>query len=198
VTNGRAIAGWALVGALLGLLLLGGGLGAAAQEDAEGDAADALRRGATLYSVNCAGCHGGDGRGGETVDGQPAPPLAGVDRVTVAYMRLVMDTGRMPPAGDPRDNRIRELDLSVTEREDILAWTTDAFGLEGDVEEPPHGDVAEGLRVYAANCASCHGASGAGGVAGGGAWTPRVNDVSPQTLADAVRTGPFQMPRFDS
>jgi ubiquinol-cytochrome c reductase cytochrome c subunit len=193
-----AVAGWALLAALAGLLLVSGSGGAGAQEDAGEDAADSFRRGETLYSVNCAGCHGGDGRGGETVGGLPAPPLAGVDRVTVAYMRMVMDTGRMPPAGDPRDNRIRRVALTVQERDDILRWTTETFDLDGDVEEPPHGDVADGLRVYAANCASCHGASGAGGVAGGGAWTPRVNDVSAQTIADAVRTGPFQMPRFDA
>lgn len=132
------------------------------------------------------------------MDGLPVPPLTDTDRITIAYMRMVMATGRMPPAGDPRDNRVRRVSLSENEQEAILTWTADAFDLEGDVEDPGQGDVAEGLRVYAANCAQCHGASGAGGVAGGGAWTPRVNDVTSQTLADAIRTGPFQMPRFDS
>jgi ubiquinol-cytochrome c reductase cytochrome c subunit len=192
----RALLGWVGVLGVVLAVILASPFGVSAQED-DDESTGFLERGETLYSVNCAGCHGGDGRGGETVEGVPAPPLAGTDRVTVAYMRMVMATGRMPPAGDPRDNRIRHVSLSETEQEAILRWADDAFDLEGDVEDPGLGDVAEGLRVYAANCAQCHGASGAGGVAGGGAWTPRVNDVSSQTLADAIRTGPFQMPRFD-
>jgi ubiquinol-cytochrome c reductase cytochrome c subunit len=194
----RALAGWASL--LLGLVALAvlSPFGVAAQEAGE-DAEAALRRGEELYAVHCGGCHSVDGRGGVTIQGIEAPALLPEvnERMTIAYGRVVMDTGRMPPAGDPRDNRIRRVSLTQEQRSDILRFMVERFGLEGDVPEPGHGDVATGLEVYAANCAACHGASGAGGVAGGGAWTPRVNDVSAQTLADAVRTGPFQMPRFD-
>lgn len=191
----RALAGW-LVLLLATVVLLGLGGGAGAEQGQ--DAADALRRGEELYAMHCGGCHSVDGRGGQTIAGLEAPPLVpeANERMTVAYGRLVMDTGRMPPAGDPGDNRIRAVTLTEDQRADILGFMTERFGLEGDVPEPEHGEVAAGLEVYAANCAQCHGASGAGGVAGAGAWTPRVNDVSAQTLADAVRTGPFQMPGF--
>ncbi len=193
--NVRALLGWALVAAV-GTALLWPRAGAAQPGQ---DAAEALRRGEELYAIHCGGCHGVDGRGGETIAGLDAPPLRPDmnDRVTISYARLVMDTGRMPPAGDPEDNRIRDIQLEEDERADILLFMTDRFGLEGDIEDPGTGDVSAGLQVYAANCAQCHGASGAGGVAGGGAWTPRVNNLSSQTLADAIRTGPFQMPRFD-
>jgi ubiquinol-cytochrome c reductase cytochrome c subunit len=193
----RALVAWGGLAAVLALLGPLGGVGPLAAQ--EPDDAASVRRGEALYSQNCSACHGGDGRGGLTIEGFPAPPLNDTNpRMTIAYTRLVMDTGRMPPAGDPADNRIRGVTLTEQERSDITAWMTATFGLEGDVAPPPPGEIAEGLRVYAANCAACHGASGAGGVAGGGAWTPRVNDVDPLTLARAVRTGPFQMPRFDA
>jgi ubiquinol-cytochrome c reductase cytochrome c subunit len=197
----RALVGWALVGLLTSALLLLTPFGAGAEEEpADGEQEDAgtFQR-EELYAIHCGGCHSVDGRGGLTIGGVVAPPLLPElnDRMTISYGRLVMDTGRMPPVGDPEDNRRRAVTLSESQRLDILRFMQERFGLEGDVPEPQEGDVAEGLRLYAANCAACHGASGAGGVAGGGAWTPRVNDVSAQTLADAIRTGPFQMPRFD-
>jgi ubiquinol-cytochrome c reductase cytochrome c subunit len=193
----RALAGWGLVAAVALARAATGPFGASAQEQEGEDAGAFLRE--ELYAVHCGGCHSVDGRGGVTAGGLTAPPLRPEDnpRMTVAYARLTMDTGRMPPAGDPADNRIRRVTLTEQQREDIVRFMVDRFGLEGDVPEPAHGDAAVGLQVYAQNCAACHGASGAGGVAGGGAWTPRVNDVSAQTLADAVRVGPFQMPRFD-
>jgi ubiquinol-cytochrome c reductase cytochrome c subunit len=199
----RALAGWAGVLVVAAALLAPLSPAAGARTEAAPEPAattDNVARGEVLYAQHCATCHGGDGRGGLTIAGLPAPALDPErnERVTVAYTRLVMDTGRMPPAGDPADNRIREVTLEPDERAAILAFMADRFGIAGDLDAPEHGDVAEGLRIYAANCAACHGASGAGGVAGGGAWTPRVNDVTAQTLADAVRTGPFQMPRFDA
>lgn len=195
----RALSGWLLVAAVALAVTALGPFGARAQEDEGEDAGDARRE--ELYAVQCAGCHGVDGRGGVTAGGLEAPALLPElnDRMTIAYARLVMATGRMPPAGDPADNRIRRETLTEEEQDDILRFMEERFDLEGDVPEPDpeEGDAAVGLQVYAQNCAACHGASGAGGVAGGGAWTPRVNDVSPQTLADAVRVGPFQMPQFD-
>ncbi len=197
----RALASWIVVAGVVLLVLAPFGARADDEqaEDGGGEDAGAFQR-EELYAIQCGGCHGVDGRGGRTIAGLVAPALRPDlnERLTIAYARMVMATGRMPPAGDPADNRIREVTLTPEQRRDILLFMTERFELEGDVEEPPEGDVAEGLRVYAANCAACHGASGAGGVAGGGAWTPRVNDVTAQTLADAVRTGPFQMPRFDT
>lgn len=198
--SGRALVGWLGVGLLALILTAAGPFGARAQEDTEGaGASSGAAQREELYAMHCGGCHGVDGRGGQTSAGLPAPPLHPElnDRMTIAYGRVVMSTGRMPPAGDPTDNRIRRVTLTEEQRSDILQHMAERFDLSGDVAEPEHGDAAVGLQVYAQNCAACHGASGAGGVAGGGAWTPRVNDVTAQTLADAVRVGPFQMPRFD-
>lgn len=167
---------------------------AAGQDDADLDDADA-DRGAELYARNCAQCHGPAGTGGTLSDGREVPALVDRERVTIAYTRLVLDTGRMPPGGDPFDNRARD-PWPPQDRRDVLAFMIEEFELDGDVDAPPVGAPQRGLEVYAANCANCHGAAATGGNAGGDAWTPTLRGFGPQTIADAVRTGPFEMPRF--
>lgn len=169
----------------------------AAQESAT---AGDVELGGQLYAQACAQCHASDGSGAQ-VPGTDriAPALAGREQVTAAYIDLVLRTGRMPPAADPYDNQPRQVAFDEEERAAIIAWTTEEFGLTDDLAEItdlPEGDAGRGQAVYAGNCAACHGNTGAGGVAGGGAWTPEVNHFEPATLAQAIRIGPFQMPAF--
>jgi ubiquinol-cytochrome c reductase cytochrome c subunit len=186
----RALASWAVV-----LLVVGGAIvlvraGAGAQVDvAAGDVA----RGERLYTRECVQCHGPQGRGGTTPDGRRAPAI---DDVSIAYARLVLVTHRMPPGADPFDNRERPQTFDEQDMADVLAYMVERFGLEGDVERPEGGEAASGLDLYAQNCAACHGATGSGGVAGGGAWTPRIVGYDPRIIASAIRVGPFEMPRF--
>lgn len=156
--------------------------------------------GGQLYAQACAQCHASDG-GGATVPGtdRTAPALSGRPEVTASYVDLVLRTGRMPPAGDPYDNQPRAVAFDDAEREAIVAYVTGEFDLTNDladVTQLPEGDPGIGQAVYAANCAACHGSTGAGGVAGGGAWTPAVYMYDTVTIAEAIRVGPFQMPAF--
>ena len=171
---------------------------ATAQEASE-DAAQIgdVELGAQLYSQACAQCHAADGSG-RVVQGtdRRAPALDGRPEVTAAYMDLVLRTGRMPPAADPFDNQPRQVAFTDDERLAIVAWTVQQFDLEGDIPEVPEGNAGRGQSVYAANCAQCHGATGGGGVAGAGAWTPDVSQYDAVTVAEAIRVGPFQMPAF--
>jgi ubiquinol-cytochrome c reductase cytochrome c subunit len=170
--------------------------GASAQEaDQVGDVA----LGAQLYAQHCAQCHASDGRGAEVPNtGRRAPALAGRPQVTAAYVDLVMRTGRMPPAGNPFDNQPRDIVFDDEQRAAIVAFTVDRFGLAVDIPNVPEGNAGRGQRAYATNCAACHGSTGAGGVAGGGAWTPNVARYDSVTIAEAIRVGPFQMPAFAS
>lgn len=152
----------------------------------------------TLYANQCATCHGSDGTGRE-IPGtdELGPPLVGNPDVTVPYVDLTVRVGRMPPpANEPFDNRARSVVISESERELLVAYLADQFDLEGEIPQPPSGDAAAGREVYAANCAQCHGSTGAGGVAGAGAWTPPVIGADPVAVAEAIRVGPFEMPRF--
>ena len=192
----RPLLGWlVLAGALIAALALGWVPAFAVEEPLT----SAQRQTAeTLYANQCATCHGSDGRG-RTIPGtdELAPPLVGNPDVTVPYVDLTIRVGRMPPPeNDPFDNRHRQVVIGDEERELLVAYLADQFDLEGEVPEPPEGDAVTGRQVYAANCAQCHGSTGAGGVAGAGAWTPSVVGSDATAIAEAIRVGPFEMPRF--
>lgn len=182
----RRLLAWALVLVGVATVLLGRAAAPAGAQADDGGQAASPQRGARLYAESCAQCHAADGSGGV------GPSLLDV---SVPYVDLVLRTGRMPP-----ENRAGEGyggDWSDAEREAILAYTTEEFGLEGGIPVIHEGSPAVGRRVWMTNCAACHGSTGAGGVAGGNTITPEVAGRDPVTIAEAVRVGPFQMPAFD-
>ena len=172
-------------------MVLGGGFLLVAIWDTDSRAADTgettEREGAQLYQRYCAVCHANDGSGVAGV----APAI---DDDSYARIDLTMRTGRMPLADEMRGVRGRE--FSDAEREAVMAYLTGLLDLEPELPDPLSGQIAEGREVYAINCAQCHGASGGGGVAGGGVEIPPVIGLDPVTIAAATREGPFQMPRF--
>jgi ubiquinol-cytochrome c reductase cytochrome c subunit len=149
--------------------------------------------GARLYTTHCAACHAPQ-RGG-TADG---PSLHGIGMASLDFYLI---TGRMPAAapwvqiGD-RDERVgQRLPLAdIRALEHYLAPTV-AGG-------PPlplvaaGGDVENGRRIYALNCQHCHAATGVGGALGKLDWVPSLRRAPINVIADAVRSGPGQMPRF--
>ncbi len=169
-------------------------LPASGAEDGEEELENPVAFAETSYANVCAECHGGDGLGG-TVPGTDSEAPALTDD-SAAYLDLVLRTGRMPPPGDPFDNRAREVYYTDVEREAMVAWMVDAFDLPSDIPEVGEGDVSAGLETFALNCAHCHGNAGAGGVAGQRAWTPEVTHLDPVAIAEAIRVGPFEMPAF--
>jgi len=183
------VAAWAAVAvaAALAWLAAGGPGPAGAVQQAP---AEETPRGDRLYTTHCARCHGADGRGA-TDPHNRAPTLVGME---AARVDLVLRTGRMPPA-DP-DGSGRGRSWSDRDREALVAHMTALFNLEGPLLGPEPGDPAVGREVFATHCAACHGYTGDGGVAGGGAIVPRVVGLDPAVIAQAARVGPFQMPRF--
>lgn len=195
----RSLLAWfAVIAAALTIAVVGGSDVSAQEQAPAGD----IDLGGQLYAQACAQCHASDG-GGAVVPGtdREAPALADRPQVTAAYVDLVMRTGRMPPAADPFDNQPREVVFDDEQRLAIVAYVVEEFGVENNLDEVielPEGDAGAGQNVYATNCAACHGSTGAGGVAGAGAWTPAVDTYDAVTIAEAIRVGPFQMPAFGS
>ena len=186
----RPLVAWAVLA--LGLAGLALGASGAGAQDQQLDRETSIR-GAEVYTSRCAVCHGSSGQGSETPTGVQAPPLRGVH---IALVDLVVRTGRMPP-GDPDGETKTANPLTDERREALLAWMDANLDLAGNIPEVPEGgNPARGQEVYAANCAQCHGSTGGGGVAGGGAFTPVLVDREPIVLTEAIRLGPFQMPRF--
>jgi ubiquinol-cytochrome c reductase cytochrome c subunit len=147
-----------------------------------------------VYAATCAACHGvrGEGRVGEATGVEAGPPIRGLE---VAYHDQLLRTGRMPirepQAGITRDQ------LTAAEREAVIGWMTEAFGLVGQIPEVGEGDRGRGHELYAISCSACHGATGQGGIGAEGTRILGVAGLDRVAVAEAIRVGPFDMPRFD-
>ncbi len=143
----------------------------------------------TLFLEGCASCHGSGGTGTER-----GPSLAASGEASAYYY---LSTGRMPLA-DPDEQPRRKEPAYSPEEIELLA---DYVASLGDGPSRPAvdvdtGDVAEGGRLYRANCQACHSASGAGGALSYGRAAPQLAPADPGEIAAAVRAGPGPMPVF--
>lgn len=186
----RSLLGWGALAAVVALVWVAAGTGGTVRAGVEEDPPEReTARGDTIYSNHCARCHGADGSGRE--DGL-GPALIGME---AARVDLVLRTGRMPPAREDGSG-IGPIEWDDEDREVLLGHLTAVFDLEGGIHAPEEGEAAVGREVFAKHCAACHGYTGDGGVGGEGVFIPRLLGLDPVTLAEAVRVGPFQMPRF--
>ena len=188
----RPIAALATVAACLMVTLVATGAGdlrdAAAQDELEPGSAE---RGERLYEASCSTCHGPRGEG---VDPWPAIEQAGE-----AAADFQLRTGRMPFAGELGEQALPK--PPAYDDQEILDLVAFVASL-GDGPEIPDVELDESLLprgqdLFAANCAPCHGATANGGAVGGGALAPPLTASRPLIVAEAMITGPGQMPEFD-
>lgn len=148
---------------------------------------------AATYQRDCAVCHGADAQG--TGRG---PNLRGSGLALIDY---TIRTGRMPIA-EPDDQVVRSdpaygpdmIDALVTYVGGLQDGAV-ADGPEIPSVDPRAGDAATGGTIWRESCASCHAWGGTGGAMLDRA-APNVRPATNQELAEAVRAGPFDMPRF--
>ena len=145
--------------------------------------------GTDLYGANCIECHGPQGRGIP----ERGPSLRGVGaRAADFYLR----TGYMP-LGNPHDQPHRKR-VQFTKRElaELVAYVA-SFGGGPSIPrpEPARGSLAEGQELFTEHCAGCHQIDAEGGYVTN-AVAPALDRASPVEIAEAVRTGPYLMPRF--
>lgn len=166
-----------------------------------------VQLGAELFAANCSTCHGIAGAGIEhprpgagNLNGQ-GPPLRGVGAMAVDFY---LRTGFMPlpnPHVEPQNERVL---LSDKEIRSLVAYVaslgpgpaipnTGVREVDGRLVGP--GSVADGLFQYTLNCAGCHQIVGRGGFVTG-ARVPPLQGLTPTEIAEAVRIGPYLMPRF--
>lgn len=156
--------------------------------------------GAALFAANCASCHGPNGEGVERANDRGAgditaqgPSLRGVgERAPDFYLR----TGRMPlnHAGEEPE---RQRPFFNSREIDAISAYVAGFGGGPKVPEPhpDFGSPTEGLTLFTEHCAGCHQVVGEGGYVPG-AKVPVLQHASATEIAEAVRIGPFLMPRF--
>jgi quinol---cytochrome-c reductase cytochrome c subunit len=146
--------------------------------------------GQALYVAHCSSCHGL--RGGGTSQG---PPLIGIGPAAVDFM---LTTGRMPMA-DPTQPMSRQPPKFSRAEIDALTGYLAMFGPGGPPIPMVHlerADLSRGSRLFAVDCAPCHGADGQGAAVGEGQVAPSLHGVTPTQIAEAVRIGPGPMPKF--
>jgi ubiquinol-cytochrome c reductase cytochrome c subunit len=158
--------------------------------------------GRQLFAANCSTCHGSLGQGvsarrpqpGSTAPVGEGPPLIGVGKLaTDFYLR----TGYMPLA-DPHDQPERNRVLLTDPEIRAVETYVDSLGRPGPPvphPDPAAGSLADGLKLFTEHCAGCHTVVGQGGVVTG-ARVPPLGSATAVQIAQAVRIGPYLMPRF--
>jgi cytochrome c oxidase cbb3-type subunit III len=148
----------------------------------------------TLYTENCAACHGSEGRGGAAIALADPVYLAIADDASI---RKVVANGvkgtSMPAFAESAGGMLtnKQVDVLITEMRS--RWSRP--GILNGTNPPSYsaksaGDVQRGQAAYGTYCASCHGAQGQGGRKG----SAITNDsflalVSDQELRTIVITG---------
>ncbi len=145
--------------------------------------------GRALYEQNCASCHGEKGKGSSL-----APSL--ID-VRASDIHLMLDTGRMP-AAEPYANEIHTSPRFSQEEMGVIVDYVQSFSASPDRSLPVlgAGNVTRGRALFAENCAHCHGVTGNGASVGAANVAPSLMHATVFQVAEAIRGGPENMPRF--
>jgi ubiquinol-cytochrome c reductase cytochrome c subunit len=155
--------------------------------------------GSELFAANCSSCHGIAGAGISSprpgsgdITGE-GPSLKGVGaRAADFYLR----TGYMPLIGIHHEPSPERLLLTDKEIRSLVAYVASLGPGPGIPHPNPHaGSIAQGLDLFTQHCAGCHQVVARGGFVTGAA-VPPLQSATPTEIAEAVRVGPYLMPRF--
>jgi ubiquinol-cytochrome c reductase cytochrome c subunit len=163
------------------------GVGKAATAATAATTGDSKSLGERVFLRDCAYCHGTDGGGSEY-----APSLKTDGKADADFW---LRTGRMPLSSP--DAKVKPGAPAYDDK--TLNALVDYVGKLGTGEPVPDvkpGDKAIGEELFIANCAPCHSSSGTGMILPDGTWAPTLFSTPPTQIAEAVRIGPGQMPRF--
>ena len=120
-----------------------------------------------LYSENCAGCHGPDGRGGAAIPlGDPVYLAIADDKILRRAATNGIPGTSMPAFAQSAGGMLTEKQIDVIVRGIRERWSKPDV-LSG-TNPPPYssttpGDGSRGAQVYVTYCSSCHGVAGRGG-----------------------------------
>ncbi len=161
--------------------------------------------GETLYRVFCAACHGPEGQGMRYPGLAAFPAIGNPDFLALASDRFIGEhirrgrTGRRMPAWGEKSGGLRESEI-----ESIVAYLRSLAPAPLAEADRPHrwadGDLEEGVRLYAAACASCHGPRGEGGEGPALADPVLLETAGDTYLSETIRRGRrgTTMPSFET
>jgi ubiquinol-cytochrome c reductase cytochrome c subunit len=150
-------------------------------------------KGADIYATQCASCHGAQQWG--------SPDGPSLHHVGLASVDFYLSTGRMPAAAPwveiaHRDERAGQ-QLPFAQIRALEAYLAPVVAGGPPLPEVISGsNAAHGKQLYETNCQQCHAVGGDGGSIGRSDWAPALHQATINEVADAVRAGPGEMPRF--
>ncbi|MEA2283384.1 MAG: ubiquinol-cytochrome c reductase cytochrome c subunit [Solirubrobacteraceae bacterium] len=149
-----------------------------------------IAQGRALFVSGCGYCHGEQANG---INGL-GPTLHGVGARAADFY---LSTGRMPLSSPTRQpDRNDHLEYTAGERRALVAYVASLGGPPIPTVHPERGDAALGQQLFGESCAGCHAITARGGIVPGGI-APALGQATPTQIAEAVRVGPYLMPRFD-
>jgi len=147
-----------------------------------------------LYRQNCAGCHGGDGKGGAAI------ALANPVFLAIADDSVIRRIASNGVPGTPMPAFSQSAGGMLTEKQidaivsGIRSWAKpNALGSQTlpPYTAPVPGDPQRGADAYRTYCSSCHGVDGRGGTKGSaivdGSYLALVSDQQLRTVVIAGR-----------
>jgi ubiquinol-cytochrome c reductase cytochrome c subunit len=203
----RPLAG--LVMLLLGLVMAGGLYNAFAPASADTTSSNdqLAAEGRKLFLVGCSFCHGQNGEGVSTVDGnQLGPSLAGVGAAAVHFQ---VETGRMPMAQPGAQNPTKPEAYDQDEIDALAAYVASLgpgpaepeasdYSLAGLSDDEREEAVTRGGQIFLTNCTACHNYAGKGGAMPRGGYAPDLSNTEAKHIYEALLTGPGQMDSFSN
>jgi ubiquinol-cytochrome c reductase cytochrome c subunit len=158
-----------------------------------------VKLGSELYAGNCSTCHGIAGSGissprpgaGDVLG--EGPPLRGVGAEAADFY---LRNGYMPlgsPHMQPYTNRVLLTDKEIRSLDEYVASL--GSGPRVPNPHPGQGDISQGMHLFTEHCSGCHQEDARGGYAPG-ARVPPLQGVNATQIAEAVRIGPYLMPKF--
>ena len=157
--------------------------------------------GAELFAGNCASCHGSRGQGitvpvpnsgaGE-ITGQ-GPDLRGVGALAPDFY---LRTGRMPLGSPTEVPQRHEPAFNNREIRGLVAYIASlGKGPPIPKPKPQRASLSHGLELFTDHCAGCHQVVGEGGYVTD-TKVPVLQHATATQIAEAVRIGPYLMPKF--
>jgi ubiquinol-cytochrome c reductase cytochrome c subunit len=154
----------------------------------------AVRAGERLFEANCASCHGPEAAGTSV-----APNLVGVGPATVSFW---VSTGRMPLAAADVQASAKPPRFGPLQTRQLAAFVNSLGPPNpGYPVGIPHvnlstTNLSQGNSLFVLNCAACHTITGSGDALANGAQAPTLHRATSTQIAEAIRTGPGNMPFF--
>jgi ubiquinol-cytochrome c reductase cytochrome c subunit len=160
-----------------------------------------------LYGQYCLSCHGpnaggrydepssatgaGPGRA-QAQQGGIGPSLHGVGALAADFY---LRTGYMPLRRVGLQPRRGRLVLSSHQIDALVAYIATFGGPPVPKPRPALGNLSQGQALFTEHCAGCHQIAAQGGYVTG-AVPPPLDQATPVQVAEAVRIGPYVMPKF--